>query len=314
MGGPATAGAAWIPDFLTYVKKTHAPIDFVTTHTYGVKGGFVDPDGKSDLLLDSSPDAIVGDVRRVHAQIAASPFPDLPLYITEWSTSYTPADPVHDSYISAAYILSKLKATEGLAQGMSYWTYSDLFEESGPPPAAFYGGFGLVTRDGIRKPAFFAYKYLHALGGETIASSDTQSMLSTNGENLTAVLWDFQTPAQKQGDREFYTKLLPDHSAAPVELQVTHLVPGTTYRLEVHRTGCDANDAYSAYLRMGAPKDLDQSQIAHLDYLTRDQPERDQTDRVGPDGTITVKVPMRTNGIVLVTLEPVYASDRKPEH
>jgi xylan 1,4-beta-xylosidase len=49
----------------------------------------------------------------------------MPLYFTEWSTSYTSRDPVHDSYLSAAYILSKLKASEGLVQGMSYWTYSD---------------------------------------------------------------------------------------------------------------------------------------------------------------------------------------------
>ncbi len=50
-------------------------------------------------------------------QISASPFPGLPLYFTEWSTSYTPRDSVHDSYISAPYILTKLKASQGLAAG-----------------------------------------------------------------------------------------------------------------------------------------------------------------------------------------------------
>ena len=41
---------------------------------------------------------------------------------------------------------------------MSYWTYSDLFEEPGPPTAPFQGGFGLLNPQGIRKPAYFAYK------------------------------------------------------------------------------------------------------------------------------------------------------------
>ena len=107
-------------------------------------------------------------MRRVRQQIDASSFPSLPLYFTEWSTSYTPRDSVHDSYISAAYILTKLKQTQGLVQGMSYWTYTDLFEEPGPPPTPFHGGFGLLNREGIRKPAFFAYKYLHALRGKEI--------------------------------------------------------------------------------------------------------------------------------------------------
>ncbi len=41
---------------------------------------------------------------------------------------------------------------------MSYWAYTDLFEEPGPPPTPFHGGFGLMNREGIRKPAWFAYK------------------------------------------------------------------------------------------------------------------------------------------------------------
>ncbi|MBW8859943.1 MAG: cellulase family glycosylhydrolase, partial [Caulobacter sp.] len=142
VGGPSTAGAAWVPEFLAHVAKSGSGVDFVSTHTYGVDGGFLDEKGEQDTKLSPSPDAIVGDVRRVREQLAASPFPTLPLYFTEWSTSYTPRDSVHDSYVSAAYILEKLKRTQGLAQGMSYWTYTDLFEEPGPPTAPFQGGFG----------------------------------------------------------------------------------------------------------------------------------------------------------------------------
>ena len=128
VGGPSSAGAAWVPEFLAHVKQSDAGVDFVTTHTYGVRGGFLDEAGREDNKLDPSPDAIIGDVRRVREQISASPYPWLPLYFSEWSTSYSPRDAVHDSYIGAPYILTKLKASQGLVQGMSYWTYSDLFE------------------------------------------------------------------------------------------------------------------------------------------------------------------------------------------
>ncbi len=40
VGGPATAGAAWVPEFLTYADQHDLAVDFVTTHTYGVEGGF----------------------------------------------------------------------------------------------------------------------------------------------------------------------------------------------------------------------------------------------------------------------------------
>jgi xylan 1,4-beta-xylosidase len=163
VGGPSTAGAAWVPEILAYAKKNNVPVDFITTHTYGVEGGFLDENGEGDNKLSRNPDAVVQDVRKVRREIEASGRPGLPLFLTEWSSSYNPRDPIHDDYFSAAYILSKLRRTEGLAQGMSYWTYSDLFEEPGPQIRPFEGGFGLMTPQGVRKASWFAYKYLAEL-------------------------------------------------------------------------------------------------------------------------------------------------------
>jgi xylan 1,4-beta-xylosidase len=302
VGGPSTAGAAWVPEFLAHVKQSGAAVDFVTTHTYGVDGGFLDEQGQSDTKLSPSPEAISGDIHRVRREIAASAFPNLPLYFAEWSTSYTPRDPVHDSYISAAYILSKIKANQGQLQGMSYWTYSDLFEEPGPPTAPFQGGFGLLNPEGIRKPAFFAYKYLNALKGQSIATDDPQALLSTGAGNVTAVIWDFEQPEQKLSDRPFYTRVIPSHPAAPVELRFTHLAPRVAYTLEIYRTGFRANDAYTAYLEMGRPKELTTAQIAQLNNLTRDLPEKDQLFGASKDGTLEITLPMNSNDIVMVKL------------
>jgi xylan 1,4-beta-xylosidase len=160
-----------------------------------------------------------------------------------------------------------------------------------------------LNPQGIRKPAYFAYKYLHALQGESIRTTDPQAKLATKDGKVTAVIWDFEQPDQKVSNRSFYTKLVPNHAAAPVDLQVTHLVPNADYRLEVHRTGYHANDAYSAYIEMGSPKDLSAAQVAHLNEVTRDSPESDKVVRSGSDGTIKLSVQMSSNDIVLVELE-----------
>jgi xylan 1,4-beta-xylosidase len=89
-----------------------------------------------------------------------------------------------------------------------------------------------------------------------------------------------------------------------VQLQVTHLAPRAAYHLEVHRTGYHANDAYSAYLEMGSPKDLSATQIARLNDLSRDVPEKDRIVRTAPDGSVAITVPMNSNDIVLVKLAP----------
>jgi xylan 1,4-beta-xylosidase len=306
VGGPATAGAAWVPQLLDLAAARNVPIDFVSTHTYGVDGGFLDENGHDDNKLSTNPDAIVGDVRRVRAQIAASKFPDLPLYFTEWSASYNPRDPVHDSYISAPYILTKLKATRSLAQGMSYWTYSDLFEEPGPPPTPFHGGFGLINREGIRKPAYFAYKYLNALRGREIPSADDQALIATENGRTGVLLWRWEQPEQKLSNRPFFTKALPSHPVAGADVRFSHLASGT-YRLTIHRTGFHANDAHSRYLEMGSPQSLSSSQLQELQRLTRDDPESSRIVHVGSDGRFQLTLPMRSNDVVLATIEPVKA-------
>lgn len=304
VGGPATAGAAWVPEFLTFAQTKALPVDFVTTHAYGVDGGFLDEKGEGDNKLSPNPDSINADVSKVRREIEASAFKGLPLYFTEWSTSYNPRDPIHDDYLSPAFILDKLKKTEGVAQSMSYWTYTDLFEEAGPPPSSFHGGFGLITREGIRKTAFFAYKYLNALGPEALQNSDAHSWLTRSGDNFTGLIWNYQTPDQKESNRPFYRKLRPAGGGDATTLTVKNLKPGR-YRLTLHRTGYDANDAYSQYIRWGLPKDLSPEQIAELQAKTADRAETDKIIRVGKNGIFQTSLGLRAEDVVLVGLSKV---------
>jgi xylan 1,4-beta-xylosidase len=304
VGGPGSAGAAWVPELLAYTRTTSTPIDFITTHTYGVDYGYLDEEGKKDLQLSKNPDAIIGDVKKVRSEIEASYKPGLPLYFTEWSTSYNPRDLSHDSYVAAPYIIDKLKGTQGIAQGMSYWVYSDLFEEPGPPDKAFHGGFGLMTRDGVRKASWFAYKYLNALKGKEVPATDKQVWAATDGASVNALVWDFQLPDQKgRSNGTFFSKLVPNKASAPVKLSLKGLKPGT-YKLSVFRTGYQRNDAYSAYIAMGSPRDLSPQQLQKLGDLTRDLPETEHTVTVASNGVAVVSLPMHTNDAVLVKLTP----------
>jgi xylan 1,4-beta-xylosidase len=301
VGGPSTAGAAWVPEFLAHAKASGAAVDFVTTHAYGVNGGFLDEKGEGDNKLAPQPGSISNDVWKVRGQMQAD-WPGLPLYFTEWSTSYNPRDPIHDDYLSAAFILDKLKKTEGGAQSMSYWTYTDLFEEAGPPPSSFHGGFGLVNREGIRKAAYFAYKYLNQLGSQALVGADAHSVLTKTDSGFAGLIWDYTTPDQKESNRPFFRKIRPATPVSSAELKVTNLAPGS-YRLTLYRTGYEANDVYTQYLKWGMPKDLSADQIAELQKLSTDRPEIAGSVTVDADGTFRRTITMRQNDVVLVKLE-----------
>src|SRR5919199_712506 len=69
VGGPATAGRAWIAETINFAAQRGVPLDFITTHDYGVEGRGFDEGGVQQLYLDARPDAIIGGVREVRSEI-----------------------------------------------------------------------------------------------------------------------------------------------------------------------------------------------------------------------------------------------------
>lgn len=302
VGGPSTAGAAWVPEFLDHARRHDAPVDFVTTHAYGVEGGFLDEYGQDDNRLSRSPDAVIGEVRNVRAQIEASHRPGLPLFFTEWSASYNPRDPIHDDYFSAAYVLSRMRPVEGAVQAMSYWAFSDLFEEPGPQALPFQGGFGLMNPQGIRKPVWFAFKYLNDLGDAELRLSDESAIATRDGEAVQLLAWSYHLPEQDVSNRPFFSRVRAPGEATPLDVRLSGLAPGV-HQVRLRRTGFETNDAYTAWLKLGRPEQLSQDQIERMHELTRDEPVV-FTLTVGRDGRGRLDVPMRDNDVVMIEIAP----------
>jgi xylan 1,4-beta-xylosidase len=302
VGGPATAGHAWVSETIRFAAQNRVPLDFISTHDYGVKGIGFDEGGVQQLSLDSEPNAIIGGVRGARDQIKASALPDLPLYYTEWSTSYSPRDPVHDSYISAPYILSKLKGTDGYADAMSYWTFTDIFEENGPVPSPFHGGFGLMSFQGLRKPAFYAYQFLNRLGDLELTSGDADSWVCRGTHGVQVLFWNFTAPRTKESDQTFFKRDLAPKDLGQVRVSVTGLPPGR-YRMNVYRVGYQVNDVYADYMKMGSPSTLRPDQVRELSEKNDGRPIDSVSIQIRSGQAFIRDVPLRENDVYMVAVE-----------
>jgi xylan 1,4-beta-xylosidase len=303
VGGPATAGAAWIPEMIAYAHKNKVPLDFVSTHSYGVNQGFLDEFGTTGTVLSTDEMAVASDVLKNRKEIAASSMPKLDLHYTEWSSSYTPSDPTHDSYHQAAYILRKLKQTAGAVQSMSYWVFTDIFEEPGPRFEAFHGGFGLMNTQGIKKPAYFAYQFLNQLGERELKNADRDSTATLDDkDNAQVLLWDYtHTLPDKINNQQYFIKDLPPKAKGSVKVALRGLKPGA-YTMTVSQVGYKQNDAFTAYIGMGSPKQLTRPQVAALKATATGKPARQQAVTVGRDGAFSTTLPLRENDVYLLQL------------
>lgn len=306
IGGPA--GPGWFKELIDYSSQKNLPLDFISFHPYGLAGGptGLDETGENLLYLSSDLNAVAKGANRGIDTVKKSAMPDLPIYITEWSASYSSRDPIHDSYFSAPYILQQLRNTEQMG-AMSYWTFTDVFEENGPGWRPFHGGFGIINYQGIRKPAYWAYRFLAQLGPTEIKSSDPASYVAKDNKGGYQVLfWDLTHPIQGRvegpiSDQAFFTKPLIAREKGPATVKLTN-IPAGRYKLTTYRIGYQHNDPYSRYLEMGRPMDLSREDVAMLNSVSSGKPESESVVKV--KGEFSTTLPMLENSVYFLTLTP----------
>ncbi|WP_255484122.1 glycosyl hydrolase family 39 [Granulicella sp. 5B5] len=248
VGGPATAQAAWVTPFLAHVKAENVPVDFVSTHVYANDRAqdvfHTDENIPRDVMVYRS-------VKKVHEEIEHSAYPHLPLIFSEYNASYANEPNVTDSTYMGPWLANNIRLCDGLTESMSYWSFSDVFEEQGVPRTPFYGGFGLIATDHIEKPVFHVFEILHRLGDERIkVESDSALATKSPDGKVEVALWDYAPPT---GTGANYT--MPSGPAGPVkvfDLHVEHVAENAP--VEVLRVDDDHGNVLKAFDAMGRPQ------------------------------------------------------------
>lgn len=126
VGGPATAIDAWIPELRAFCSKQGVPLDFISTHHYPTDAAF-----GLGLDMEEQMARSVRGVLTARTRKALEEARPLPLYYTEWNNSPSPRDNYHDTSYNAAFIVKTIIDNMGILDCYSFWTFSDIFEESG---------------------------------------------------------------------------------------------------------------------------------------------------------------------------------------
>ena len=246
VGGPATAQAAWADDFIRHCAENHVPVDFVSSHVYG--------NDKAEDVFGTHENIprermVCRAVAKVHDQIKASAMPNLPLLWSEFNASYMNEPEVTDASYMGPWLADTIRQCDGLVNEMSYWTFSDVFEEQGVVKQPFYGGYGAIAEDGIPKPAFNAFAVLHRLGEQRLAVK-SDDVLATRGSDGSLILaaWNLTSPG----------------SNGPAKQITLHFDHANVKKIQVTRVDHDHGDIHKEYEAMGSPQYPTPKQIEQL--------------------------------------------------
>ena len=185
---------------------------------------------------------------------------------------------------------------------MSYWVFTDIFEEAGPRFTPFHGGFGLLNIQGIPKSAFYAYQFMNKLGKIELTNTDTRSWATKTDNGIQLLLWNFtNTLPDSVNNQAYYIKDLPSKSNGKVKVSISH-VPAGTYKLEIYKVGYRINDAYTSYLDMGKPKQLNKQQVEELKKHNDGSPVATEIIEVKANEPFSKELDIRENDVFLLNM------------
>lgn len=312
VGGPATTCSKHIPEFLDYCQKANVPVDFVSTHQYPTDAlghslnrerlgqirklkSVKKTDTMRSLLqpvfdnVNDFTDDLKGYMTR-EAKRAKSQVGSLPLFYTEWSISSNCVAAIHDTPAAAAFFVKTVLDNQGIVDGSSYWTFSDIFEELFFFTDPFCGGFGLLTVDAVKKPTYWAFKMLSGLPETRFSLPITNgeaeiTAFPTDGGGLYIVAYAQSFEAENNTyDLNISLKNSPDFKSASLE-----------------RIGNDSGNPVAVWDKMGKPAALSISEIEKIKEQTT--PEIVSLDAALINEKKSVDLSIADNEVILIKLD-----------
>lgn len=306
VGGPATSDSKWVSEIIEYCSTNNVPIDFVSTHEYSTINASLIKLGITSSVLNKNKNWISDQIKGSANQVKVSAKPDLELHYTEWNSSWINGDPILDSYIQPAFILDQVRNTGSSANSMSFWVFTDIFEEGGPKATPFHGGFGLLNYQGIRKPAFYAYQFLNRLGETELVCSDPSSWVCKDKQgNIQILLWDLSI--SNIGDsisNTDFKRNMPAKNKGKVHMKIAS-VPDGVYLVETYKVGYRSNDAYTTYLDLGSPSQLTKKQVEAIKSVNSGNPESSDIIQIKDHKIFEQDLTLKENDVYFIELKKI---------
>ncbi|MDR1398320.1 MAG: helix-turn-helix domain-containing protein [Treponema sp.] len=258
-----------VDDFIAYLNAHKLPLHCFTFHVYDeiqivpyqdIVGGMIGKFGSSDRFSEC-----VEYYRQKAETLEHAPEE---LFITEYNISGIHENYLLDTLFPACHLLYNLCRNHDRIQGVAVWTLSDIFEEDGPLARPFSGGFGIITLEGIRKPAYWALWFIHRLERDIIAQGD-EYIVTRGTDRITILGFRYRHYDRffQEGDRSllrYNSRYEVFEGKSPLSLGFSIRNIRGTWMVREYTLDRSHGSAYDLYVDMGMPLRLS---ATDADYL-----------------------------------------------
>lgn len=295
-----------LADCLTRWAARGSRPDFISFYVYPYTSSSMDSQRSGgDRLFDNH--FVCRQVRLARRYLAQTALKDVPLYVTEWNLTVSNRNNLNDSCFKGAFLVRSMLEAGDDAEVFAYWLGSDIFGEHFDTAGPLSGGSGLITRDGIAKPAMIAMQFLNQLGPKVLFRDENCIVTAEEGGELILLCHNCaalslryfstpedQIPLNRQADCFEHT--------APLTLRVRLDGLSGRFLKKSLRLNSGSGSVQDEWLRMGAESDLSP---ADVEYLSRICTPQIHIEKITANDGLEISAQLEPNEVQLIRLSLV---------
>ncbi len=177
---------------LRYMYAQGTRPDFITVYIYSFKTPpILTGCHDTPILLDEDPDFFSSRISRIREILNRNHMNSIPLYVTEYSTYISFGNRFNDSMYQASFILKQCLDNWNKVDAMGYFLVTDYANEYPGNNEFLFGGNGIISRMGIKKPGYHAFAFLSMLGNNLIAQGKHYIVTSSDNDRYQIIIYNY---------------------------------------------------------------------------------------------------------------------------
>ncbi|MBP3902122.1 MAG: helix-turn-helix domain-containing protein [Blautia sp.] len=242
--------------------------DFISGTLFSYERGSINHDHYSKRSTDN--DFLLHELEYFRGAMQKAGMEDIPFFLTEWNLTKSDRNFINDSCFKGAYIVKNLLDTYGLADMISYFVGSDRVLEHYDSNGTAFGGSGLLTGNGLIKPAGYAFRFMNWLYGYFLGKGKNY-LITTDRYDDYAVVFHNQKPLsynyylskEDEIEKENIWKYFDDSNALKLELQLTDVADGM-YQVKTYRINEQSGSILRKWGELGYEKELSVNDVKYM--------------------------------------------------
>ena len=235
---------------------------------------------------------------------------ELETHVTIWNSTLSNRNPLNDSCFKSAYLMNSLLGSRDKCQFIGYWNACDVCLLDNDVRQPLFGGNGLLTQNGLKKPAYHSYGFLNQLYSYCLAASE-HSIVTTDDRGRFAICchnykhYSYMYYRQRESSIsvEDQHSLYEDNDSITIEFSISDLPEGE-FLIRERFINEHAGNILGAWLEMSRLEELSSYEMNYLQ--SQSEPGLTYRKMRSDNGIIRLEETLMPQEIRLILIEMIY--------